>query len=176
MRLLRLTIFALACSAAGTTGAWGASRDIETSWGKAGVSLIQYRLDGGVCAARAITLDISGTPAAQRMVLASRAIDNAYASAWMYYPSASDGPVLGNPWRAVYQARVNFRVDDNFEEIRGIQYDALRECLLARGYREFRLTDDQRARLKKLPLGSERRRDFLHSLGSDGEILARQAI
>ena len=93
MRLVRLTIFALACSAAGTTVAWGASRDIETSWGKAGVSLTQYRLDGGVCAARAITLDISGTPAAQRMVLASRAIDNAYASAWMYYPSASDGPV-----------------------------------------------------------------------------------
>jgi hypothetical protein len=145
------------------------------SWGKAGVSMTQYRLDAGVCAARAISKDVSATPAAERMVLASRALDNAYAMAWMYYPSASQGGMMGNPWREVQNVSRAFRVEDNIAEIRNLQYDTLAACLTELGYVRFRLTDAQRDRLRHLPLGSAKRRAFLHALASDPAVLVRQA-
>lgn len=175
MRLVNLAIGALAAAAAGAATAQ-THRDIETSWGKAGVSLTQYRLDAGVCAAEAISLDVSATPAAKRMVLASRALDTAYSTAWMYNPSAAGGNYLGNPWHEVARVRGMYRVEENFEQVRGLQLTALADCLSGRGYRRFRLTDEQRRQVRRLPMGSQRRRAFLHGLASDADVLARQAL
>jgi hypothetical protein len=52
---------------------------------------------------------------------------------------------------------------------------AVERCLSERGYRKFKLTSDQRHRLSKLPIGSDARHAYLHSLASDPEVLTRQA-
>jgi hypothetical protein len=52
-------------------------------------------------------------------------------------------------------------------QLKQAKMDALRSCLVGRGYREFDLTPEQRAELAKLPAGSPERRDYLYKLGSD---------
>jgi hypothetical protein len=69
-----------------------------------------------------------------------------------------------------------YRVDQQFADIADLQYRSLDTCFAARGYRQFRLTAEQETRLRHLRRGSEQRRAYLHSLGSDPEILNRQAI
>ena len=155
---MRVSFAIAALLATIASGANAGSRDIETSWGKAGVSLTQYRLDAGVCAARAISLDLTGTPEAEQMVKASRALDTAYSTAWMYHMPASGGMVFGSPSAEVQRVRDTSAVDATLEEIRQKQVSVLHDCLKERGYRQFVLTPDQRARLKRLSLGSEKRR------------------
>ena len=45
--------------------------------------------------------------------------------------------------------------------------EALKICLVERGYTEFALTAEQRAQLAKLPQGSDERREYLYKLGTD---------
>jgi hypothetical protein len=120
-------------------------------------------------------------------VAASRAIDTAYSGAWMYAPAAGiggsslSGTVGGGLWGGgvghdVEQVMHSYRVDEQFADIADLQYRTLDSCLTARGYRQFRLTADQEARLRHLRHGSDARRAYLHSLGSDAEIISRQAL
>jgi hypothetical protein len=69
-----------------------------------------------------------------------------------------------------------YRIDEQFHDIATLQYRTLDTCLSARGYRQFRLTADQEAQLRHPRRGSEARRAYLHSLGSDPEVLGRQAL
>jgi hypothetical protein len=184
-----LSIIAIA-GLAGAAGAQAPSRAMlhHTSWGKAGVSLDDYRADAQACAREAVNLDISNTDAAKALVTASRAIDTAYSSAWMYAPASSvsfPGPQPssggGGVWGGaighdVQQIEHRYRVDEQFADIAGLQYRTLDTCLTARGYHQFRLTAEQEARLAHLRHGSDERRFYLHSLGSDPEVLSRQAL
>jgi hypothetical protein len=54
--------------------------------------------------------------------------------------------------------------------------DALKSCLAAAAIHEFELTAEQRAELAKLPQGSEERRAYLYKLGTDEQVLAKQAV
>lgn len=173
MRILHLSVLAAALAGA---GAEARTRDIEASWGKPGVSMTDYRLDAGVCAAKAISVDVADTSAARQLVKASRALDNAYSTAWMYNPPAAGGIWFGSPWQEVRRIQDTFAVDESLDEIRALQLAALRSCLTQRGYRQFALTPEQRQRLKRLALGSEKRRAYLHGLASDPQILAGQGI
>jgi hypothetical protein len=57
-----------------------------------------------------------------------------------------------------------------------ILQDALEACLIERGYVKFELTGSQNRKLRKLEVGSLERRRYLHSLASDPDVLAAQAI
>jgi hypothetical protein len=182
--------FSIMCIAAGLATAAGAQAPSRSqlhhmSWGKAGVSLEDYRADAAACAREAVNLDISNTDAAKTLVTASRAIDTAYSSAWMYAPAASISfPGVGSSgsggmWGGghdVQQVIHAYRIDEQFADIADLQYRTLDTCLAGRGYHQFRLTADQEARLHHLRKGSAERRAYLHSLGSDPEILSSQAL
>ena len=56
-----------------------------------------------------------------------------------------------------------------------IMESALEHCLKARGYRKFKLTSAQRHALAKLPVGSDARHAYLHSLASNARVLETQA-
>ena len=60
MRVLSICAATLAIAASTSAGA--ASRDIETSWGKPGVSLHDYQLDASICANEALKLDVAEHP------------------------------------------------------------------------------------------------------------------
>lgn len=172
MRVFSVCAAALAIAAA--TSAAAADRDLETSWGKPGVSLYDYQLDATVCANAALQLDVAEHPATKQLARASRMLDSAYDQVGRMPPngagiSAGIGPDT-NWLRDVYG------VDENFYEIKGMMLQVLEGCLTGLGYKEFPLTGEERAKLSKLRLGSEQRRAYLHSLASDPNVLSRQLL
>ena len=155
------------------------TRDLETTWAKSGVSLAEYRLDASMCAQGAMEIDISGTNAAKRVVSVSRKLDTLYSMGSSYGFSVwpGGGFVGGGPnVNAIEHLRTSARVKETLGEIKDWQLQVLHGCLRGLGYRQIALTAEQRAVLKRLPLRSERRRAFLHSLASNPEVVSRQAI
>lgn len=155
MRLLIVTTCLLTLTAAPASARYvgpGPSK----SWGKADVSLAEYREDAITCGRQAAALDVGGSGPAEALVLASRMIDNA-PDAW----TTVDAMRIASPERNM------LKVGDMLEA-------ELERCLTGHGYRKFKLTPEQRHRLAKLAVGSDERHAYLHSLASDPAVLARQ--
>jgi hypothetical protein len=180
MRTGRLLIFFAATAAAAGLAAAAVPQSHlpprDASWGKAGVSLYDYRLDAAECAWQAISLDVAQTDAAKTLVRASRELDHIAETAWMTGPAHADPVIGGNVGIAYQQALGKYRPDRQFEAIRDLQYGSLETCLTQRGYSRFQLTAEQARQLRHLKRGSMERRTYLHSLASDSEVLKRQAI
>lgn len=153
----RTVLFALILAGA-ATAAIADPATHDTSWGKANVSLADYRADAIACARLAVATDVSHTEAAKILVRASDRIQ--------YALTPMD----------VAQDVAAARPERQFEEVSDIQHKALADCLVARGYQRFTLTKAQRKHLAKLTPGSDERRAYLHALASDPEVLAAQGI
>jgi len=150
-----------------STGASGASAPRE-SWGKADVSLDQYREDAVLCGRQAYYLDVSNTPAAKALVRASSQIENLPSN----INENNFQPVSGA--EAITMAVQGARPEQRFREIAALQKSTLENCLTSLGYVRFRLTEAQRDHLSKLRGGSPERHAYLHSLASDPKILSAQ--
>ena len=161
---------AIAILAAGlaAVSASAAPRPGDLSWGKPGVSLEEYAIDGALCAYRAASHDVSDTQAARRLVAATRRLE-LLESQW-------GSPSFGELWIDHRRIVEGVRPERLFEQVAGLQQLLLDECLTERGYRQFRLTAEQKRHLRRLERGSNERRAYLHSLGSDPQILNRQRI
>jgi NAD(P)-dependent dehydrogenase (short-subunit alcohol dehydrogenase family) len=151
----------------------------EESWGKAGVSLSQYRQDAVDCAQAGYYLDISKSDDAQQFVRASRELNNLPGPS--IYQTVGTGPGSSSS----VDVTVNFagiqqhiiesvRPGERFKSIKQMQLAKTDECLVRRGYSKFRLRDDQRRQLHHLKFGSDERRAYLYSLASDSAVLAAQ--
>ena len=132
----------------------------QKSWGKEGVSLEQYWTDSTECAEAAAAIDLEGTKPARALVFWTRLgngnmAPNNYADIWM-------------------STRINPEIQWN--RAATILRNELEGCLAGRGYVKFELTDEQDRQLDRLTAGSLERRTYLHSLASDPEILAAQAL
>lgn len=141
----------------------GATRAPEASWGKAGVSYDQYREDTVACAREGLRTDIAGTEPVQSLVKSSTQLENELTRA---------NPDYGNASRIREAARADLR----FKEVKKIMEDQVAACLIRAGYSRFRMTEDQRAKLRKLKPGSTERRQYVHALASDAAVLKAQAI
>ncbi|MCH8616520.1 hypothetical protein LZ016_10455 [Sphingomonas sp. SM33] len=183
---MRLSICLLSAAAffEATASEAASIRDIETSWGRSGVTYAEYRSDAAACEKEAASTEIAGTPEVRELVKASRALDNVYASAWMAYPAAAAGMAsptgivssVSNPGNAALRVSRSFAVEDNIQDVRAMLQKTMDACLLRLGYRQFRLTSEQRERLKKLPLRSARRHLYLHGLARDPNVLQAQGL
>jgi hypothetical protein len=173
----------LGCSVNGTTPV--------TAWGKKDVSMLDYRTDAGQCAVLAATHTSGGnaantaggingqnssapTQAASGSANAGSAGAGGAGGASSNLPTQSGGAYResANP-DFVNRAAMQQRTQEMAEQ--RARTDALRSCLTGRGYTEFELTAEQRAELAKLPQGSDERREYLYKLGTDAEVLSRQA-
>jgi hypothetical protein len=130
----------------------------DKSWGKPGVSLADYRADAVACGRKAASIDLAGTGPAKAFVAGSRILEN------------------GSDWDTWIAALQITAPEHNFERAGDLLQAALDRCLQERGYQKFKLTSEQRHRLSKLPLGSDARHAYLHSLAADPEVLSRQAV
>jgi hypothetical protein len=158
----------------------------EESWGKAGVSLAQYRQDALDCALKGHYLDISKTDDAKAFVKASRELDAittgasapAVAGANGMGSSTSDSSVDQMVEYANQQQHIveSVRPDHRFHSIKRMLVDRTSQCLASRGYSKFRLTDEQRHQLRKLKFGSEERRMYLYNLGTNPAVLQTQRV
>lgn len=129
----------------------------QKSWGKADVSLEQYWIDSAECAHFAAETDLEGSDPARALVIASRMIDN----------------------QGAFDIQGALRIaapEIQWQRAASIMQGNLDACLTERGYVKFELTDSQYKRLRKLEAGSLERREYLHSLASDPEILAAQSL
>jgi hypothetical protein len=166
-------IAAAALVAASPVSAAGKARDV--SWGKAGVSFADYRLDAGQCAARTFGVTLHLTPRP------SRALNNAgngsnlglIAYRNLVPPEVALSPSNVRFYSTTYVETYRHATRVDFaEQLQAI----LDECLVERGYRQFRLTDAQMDRLRRLEKGSAERARYLYGLGTDADVLAAQAI
>jgi hypothetical protein len=162
----------------------------EVSWGKAGISFDDYRLDASRCLATAQNVDLRGTEPARVLARASRQIDAALpgsasggmAPSTMSAPGdrAGDGvaanlELVGSAARVAHIVE-SARPGEQIDAARGILQSALDECLSSLGYHRFRLTDEQRERLRRLRSRTEARQHYLHSIASDPRVLAAQGL
>jgi len=164
-----------------------------TSWGKEGITMLDYRTDAGQCALIGATTGygengaknaggISGQNSTVPVLGPSGATAANSAAA-----GAGSGTVSGPPktigsgtYRdAASPDFVNRAANQQRDQEMAAQRarkDALKFCLANRGYTEFELTAEQRAVLSKLPQGSDQRREYLYKLGTDPDVLSRQAL
>ena len=156
---MRATAFTLSLIAAMSVSAAPAPPE---SWGKAGVTYDQYRLDALECSSEGYGLDISKSDDAKAFVSASRRLETEIGSGVDAY---------------TYQTIVNsVRPDARFRSIKELQLSTVYQCLMSRGYSKFRLTVEQQSGLKKLKSGSVERHMYLYKLGSDPNVLASQSV
>jgi hypothetical protein len=153
----RLIAFA---AALGLAAAADAAHRPALSWGKPGVSYEVYRADATLCLRAAAAVDLTGTEPAQALVLASRRVEAA---------------ANADPW-SVAQAIDAARPDLSIHQARDIMQARLDHCLEEHGYRRFALTDDQRRQLSRYDMAAPARQVYLHSLASDPQVLASQAV
>jgi len=148
------------------------------SWGRAGVDYETYSNDSLECGLVGYYADLSQTEQAQSFVAATRqleAVDNPnYAP-----PGASPADVVAlgaEQARRYEQIRRSIRPEQAMRALKDGMVAVVEDCLLERGYREFRLTDAQREVLSTLDRGSDERRHYLHGLASNPDVLSAQAL
>ncbi len=163
-----------------------------TAWGKNGVSMLEYRTDGAECALLAVTFEdgsngansAGGVNGQNSALPEQRPSGQAIATGMDPRSSGSvagSNPISGgNTYSqvasvdAANRAAMQQRSQEMAEQ--RARNDALKSCLVKRGYTEFALDGEQRTALSKLPQGSEARREYLYRLGTDPAVLTRQAI
>ena len=166
-------LFAIAAlSACATPGA-------VTSWGKAGVSMADYRLDSAQC----IIEGSSGGPTQGSDASASKSTNPNQTSDTTGSQGGTNGPAGTSGGGAIVYSgsaspedanQAAIQVRDRQLAAKRAQKMAMEQCLVSRGYKRFSLTPEQAAHLAKLPEGSAERRAYLHGLGSDPAVIAAQ--
>ncbi|MDB5693406.1 MAG: hypothetical protein JWO81_2469 [Alphaproteobacteria bacterium] len=178
MRSLVLILCAGAVAAA-PASARLVSPGLGVSWGKVGVSLARYRSDAIECGQRAAATDLANSDPGKALLVASRLMENDPTVGPGATVDAISGPSAGAD--ALGGAGSSPSVmqmvgpQRQFAKAGDILENALERCLTQRGYRKFKLTSGQRHRLSKLPIGSDARHAYLHSLASNPDVLTRQA-
>jgi hypothetical protein len=156
----------------------------QESWGKAGVSLAQYRQDALECGLQGHYTDISKTDDAKAFVTASKQLDTVTngASAPATTGASGTGPAMTDSVDqmvryANQQQHIvdSVHVDQRMRNIKKTLLSKDEQCLAGRGYSKFRLTDEQRRQLRHLKAGSDERRAYLYRLASNPAVLRDQS-
>jgi hypothetical protein len=159
--MLGLSALALAASPALAVG-----KRSDQSWGRAGVSLASYHNDALDCANRAYGVNVQMRPYGP--TFAGFGFSVLPAAVWT---SLTPGrvPIYSTDYVEGYRHAAWM---DTVEQLQAV----VDTCLSERGYQRFRLTSAQMRTLRHLEQGSAEREQFLHSLGSNAQVLSAQAI
>lgn len=165
--MIRAASLTAVCVAAGLAWPADAYSPRDESWGKPGISFLQYRTDAVECA----YLVETQAPVSIPQVDLTFAID---------MPAPGGAPVSPETAAADLSAAVDYaaqyqlRMNKHWRRVSQQLEPALATCLKARGYQRFRLTGAQNAELKRLPAGTRSRQVYLWRLAVDPDVLARQ--
>ena len=164
----------------------------QTSWGKAGVSKVDYGTDVGMCTGTASLFGsgsgintaggISGSnnmPPPHEPGRGSQELSPGGGP-----PPASQAATSGSlPASGNYSGTVSqdyaqrAATQQRSQEMlaKRARSDALKSCLSGRGYKEFTLSAEQRAHLATLKTGSNEYHEYLYKLGSDPAVIGAPA-
>ena len=144
-----------------------ASMRRDESWGKAGISFLQYRTDAVECAYLVETQAPVAIP--QVDLVFATDLPTPEAS-----PTTPENPNLDISAVIDYAAQYRMRMDKTWRRVSQQLEPALAAWLKDRGYQRFRLTDAQDAELKRLPAGAKARQIYLWRLAADPAVLGAQ--
>jgi hypothetical protein len=172
-----------------------ASTAPQTSWGKPGVSRVDYGTEVGMCTGHAAMQNSggngtntaggisgsnnaavvnppgsSGTASSSSAAAASGGGSSAPVSA----PVPAGGTYSGMASSDFAQRAATQQRTQEMAAQRA-RAEALKSCLTGRGYQEFALNAEQRAHLATLKKGGEEYHEYLYQLGSNLEVVAKQA-
>ena len=172
-RMAILGMVGAAMLAAPPVSAAGKAKDV--SWGKADISFDDYRRDAYQCAAQTFGVTLHLTPQTTRDldIIANGTILGLIAYRDLVPPEVALSPSNVRFYSTKYVETYRHATRVDFTEQLQTILDA---CLVERGYRQFRLTDAQKDRLRRLDQGSAERARYLYGLGSNADVLATQAI
>jgi hypothetical protein len=154
-----------------------------TAWGKPGVSRIDYGTDIGTCTGRAASASAGNGAHTAGGVQGSNGaavMDRDRGGASVYrdpgkpMPAANAATSSQLPATGTYSGTASSdyaqraATQQRAQEmaVRKLQADTFRSCLAERGYSEFELTPEQRAKLGSLKPGSNEYHEYLYSLGA----------
>ena len=137
----------------------------QVSWGKAGITLDQYRQDALECGLKGHYTDVSQTQDAKVLARASGRLENLPTTLDPMDYAVTQGHIIASA-----------RPDLRFRNVKNTLESTTAECLVERGYSRFTLTDEQRHALTKLKVGSDQRRAYLYSLASNPAVLQNQRV
>jgi hypothetical protein len=158
-RLLAACLFTIAASA--TIGAPAP----QFSWGKAGITLDQYRQDALECGLKGHYTDVSQTQDAKVLARASGQLENLPSTLDPMDYAATQGHIIAS-------ARPDLRLRNVKDRLQSVTT----KCLVERGYSRFTLRKEQQQALRKLKAGSDERRAYLYGLASNPAILESQRV
>ncbi len=163
-----------------------ASTGQQTAWGKAGVSRVDYGTDIGMCTGLAAMQNagngagtaggISGknssaqTDTARGSTAASGAAAGGSGASSNVPASGTYSGMAGSDF--VQRAATQQRSQEM--QAKRLQAETFKHCLVERGYQEYTLTPEQRAKLATFKMGSDEYHEYLYSLGSDANVVASQ--
>jgi uncharacterized protein YceK len=153
-----------------------ASTSTQTAWGKPGVSRTDYGMDVGMCTGLA-SQEGGGGPTNTAGGINGRNNTAGGGGAGQASPSPSvpaNGTYSGMASADFANRAANQQRTQQMAEQRA-RADALKSCLVDRGYQEFALTAEQAAHLATLHKGSNEYLEYLYKLGSDAEIVGKQS-
>lgn len=147
----------------------------RSSWGRAGVGFDQYRADAVECGRAGLATDIADLDAVKRLAAASKRIDSLLENQRSTIaPDGTLDPAALNIAQQVASTVEGTNPRARIREVRTVLLSTIEQCLTAKGYVRFDLTEDQRRHLGRLRIGSPERHAYLHALASDADVLARQ--
>ena len=184
------SIFLFAVSAALLSAC--AASGPPTAWGKPGVSQVDYVTDLGTCTAQAAMTQggngaysaggINGQNNSAPTQQASGNANAGAAGAGAGTSSNSAGaaaPIGGSVYRDSAPPDVVNRAanQQQAQEIaaKRARAEAFKSCYVQRGYKEFTLTPEQRAKLGSLQPGSNAYLQYLAEIGADASVFSAQS-
>lgn len=175
MPRLSLVRIGLACIAAAVAlPAFAQRPPADESWGRPGVSYLQYRTDAVECAYKAGQEAPVSIPTVDLVfAMDMPVIDPVDATG-----AVDTGGVLNSSTYDTVKSLDNAqsRMTKSWREVARQVRPALAQCLTERGYRRFRLTKEQHQQLKALPTGTRARHVYLWTIAVDPKIQHRQAL
>lgn len=150
-----------------------------TSWGKVGVSRLDYQADTLLCATLA---QQTGGDAAQNTaggvngkngtgrVPGGNENGAGNSGGTGNAPSIGGGTYEGHASPDFVSRAANQQRAQEMQ-LKQARVETVRRCLVERGYTEFELSPEQRAELAQLPQGSEQRLDYLYKLGTNPDFV-----
>ena len=130
----------------------------DESWGKAGISFLQYRTDAVECAYDAETKASVSIPQVDLTFMTDAPSPDAQPQMDPTNPNLDTRVVLD------YAAQSQMHMNKTWREVARQLEPALTACLKARGYQRIRLGPDQVEQLKRLSPGTRARQVYLWTL------------
>lgn len=160
-----LALTALTCVLLAATAAQAQRQRGDESWGKTGISYLQYRTDAVECAYK-VGKDAPVEYAEVDLIFGTN----------IALPTAEKD--VDMPMRELVDAAAPNpgRMSHPYRMVASQLQQPLAKCLGDRGYRRFRMTKDQVKELRSLSPGSKARQVYLWNLAVDPEIQQRQVV